>query len=148
MGNPQRVYTEKMTSYMEEKSGKGQSHGVHVVGNRQHVFEVMLRDKGGIGIGRQKITMKCRLWLTDNKYECTCNKPSLMHLSCSHVLAYCAKGSVESEYFVSLYYRKEVVQSTWCHELLGWRAVKDFMKLLENGLYWIPDPNSKVNTKG
>ena len=60
-GTHKGLYTEKITSYMEEKSGKGKSHRVHVVGNRQHVVEVMLHDKGGVGIGRQEITMECRL---------------------------------------------------------------------------------------
>ena len=92
--------------------------------------------------------MERRLWPDDNKCECTCNKPSLMHLPCSHVLACCAKGSIESEYFVSPYYRKKAVQSTWSRELLGWRAMKDFMKLPKNHSFWIPDPNNKVDTMG
>ena len=92
--------------------------------------------------------MECRLWPAENMCECTCNKPSLMHLFCSHVLAYYLKGNIESEYFVSPYYCKEAVESTWCGELLGWRAVMDFTKPPQNSLSWIPDPNSKVDTKG
>ena len=33
MANPQWVYTTNIMSYMEEKSEKGKSHRVHIVGN-------------------------------------------------------------------------------------------------------------------
>ena len=39
---------------------------VFYVGNPDLVYEVYLRDKGGLGIGPSEITMECRLWPSEN----------------------------------------------------------------------------------
>ena len=60
--NPQMTYSWKISAYIEEKSAKGSLHRVFPIGNQDLVYEVMLRDKGGLGTGPSDITMECQLW--------------------------------------------------------------------------------------
>jgi len=53
------TYLAKIFVYIEEKSAKGSLHMVFYVGNPDLVYEVYLRDKGGLGIGPSEITMEC-----------------------------------------------------------------------------------------
>jgi hypothetical protein len=87
--NPNTPYCEKIAKYMEKKIEKGRGHMVVAIGNKELRFEVRLQtDKFGTGnimrthevkIGTEEIPT-C---------ECTCNKPKLLYLPCSHVLAAC-----------------------------------------------------------
>jgi len=52
-----------MTEILEKISAKGTLHRVEFMGNQDFVFEVMVRDKGGVGIGSSTVTMECQLWL-------------------------------------------------------------------------------------
>ena len=52
------IFSEDST-YIKEKSAKGSLHMVFYVGNPDLVYEVYLRDKGGLGIGPSEITMEC-----------------------------------------------------------------------------------------
>jgi len=56
--NPQMTYSWKISAYIEEKSAKGSLHRVFHVGNQDLVYEVMVRDKGGLGTGPSEITME------------------------------------------------------------------------------------------
>jgi hypothetical protein len=35
---------------------------------------------------------------------CTCQKPQLIGISCSHILAYCAQGAITSNGYVTHFY--------------------------------------------
>jgi len=62
---------------------------------------------------------------------------------------YAARGKegIEGTY-VSSYYLKEAVLTTWSGELRGWRALADFTKPPANGPDWIPDPDTKIIHRG
>ena len=93
------------------------------------------------------MTMECQLWPETNQCVCTCNKPELLHIPCSHVYAARGKAGIVGTY-VSPYYLKEAVLATWSGELHGWRALANFTKPLANGLDWIPDPDTKIIHRG
>jgi disulfide oxidoreductase YuzD len=57
--NPQMVYCKEMIAIIEEISAKGTQHRVEWIGNQDFVFEVMVREKGGVGIGSAMVTMEC-----------------------------------------------------------------------------------------
>ena len=65
------MYCNKMTEILEKISAKGTLHRVEFMGNQDFVFEVTVRDKGGVGIGSSTVTMECQLWQESNKYECS-----------------------------------------------------------------------------
>ena len=93
------------------------------------------------------MTMECQLWPETNQCVCTCNKPELLHIPCSHVYAAREKAGIEGTY-VSPYYLKEAVLATWSGELHGWRALADFTRPPVNGPDWIPDPDTKIIHRG
>ena len=51
-----------MTEILEKISAKGMLHRVVCIGNQDFVFEVMVREKGGVSIGSSTVTMECQLW--------------------------------------------------------------------------------------
>ena len=53
------MYCNKMTEILEKISAKGTLHRVEFMGNQDFVFEVTVREKGGVGIGSSMVTMEC-----------------------------------------------------------------------------------------
>ena len=58
--------------------------------------------------------------------ECTCNKPKLLHVPCSHVLASLAQVGVCSTSYVAPVYLKQNIELTWTGEFYGFMARGDF----------------------
>ena len=96
--NPQMVYCTNMTEILEKISAKVMLHRVEFVGNQDFVFEVMVREKGGVGIDSSMVTMECQLLSETNKCMCSYNKPELLHMPCSHVYAADGKAGIEGTY--------------------------------------------------
>jgi len=120
---------------------KARSHTVMVVGNRELRFKVRLpTDKFGVGnpMRTHKVTIT-----TEGRpaCQCTCNKPKLLHLPCSHVLAVCGQLQMDYTPFVSDYYLKESVLNTWGGELLGFRVVDNFNTVNPAEMRYITHPN-------
>jgi len=88
--SPQFVYCKKMTEIIDKISAKGTLHRVHFIGNQDYFFKVSVRDNGGVGMGSSMVTMECQFWPETNTCVCSCNKPKLLHMPCSHV--YAARG--------------------------------------------------------
>ena len=114
------VYCRKMTEIIDKISAKAALHRVHFMGNQDYFFEVSVRDKGAVGMGSSTVTMECQLWPETNTCVCSCNKPKLLHIPCSHVYAAHGKAGIAGTY-VSPYFLKEVVTATWSGELRGCR---------------------------
>jgi hypothetical protein len=47
---------------------------------------------------------------------CTCQKPQLTSIHCSHILACCAQGGISSNGYVAHFYRVNVLLATWAPE--------------------------------
>jgi hypothetical protein len=92
------VYCKEMTAIIKKISAMGMLHQVEWIGNQDFVFEVTVREKGGFGINSAMVTMECQLWPENNKCKCTCNKPELLHIPCSHVYAAREKAGIEGTY--------------------------------------------------
>ena len=116
--SPQFVYYNKMTEIIDKISAKGTLHRVHFIGNQDYFFKVSVRDNGGVGMGRSMVTMECQFWPETNICVCSCNKPKLLHMPCSHVYVARGKAGISGMY-VSPYYLKEAVMATWSSELYG-----------------------------
>ena len=52
-----------------------------------------------------------------NEVFCSCQKPSLFHIPCSHLIAACSLAGVQAELFVSPYFTKQAAVQTWSHEV-------------------------------
>ena len=146
--NPQTPYCSKITAYMQAKTEKAQSHTVFVMGNTEHRFDVVLRDRAGVGTARSLVTHEVCLGDHVNEPSCTCNKLKLLHKPCSHVLAACGTIHMDPSNFISEYFMKERVQQAWFGELRGFRAVGNFAILDIAERTWIPDIGLLKGGKG
>ena len=85
----------------------------------------------------EKVKIGNEVWPT---CECTCNKPKLLHLPCSHVLAACRQLRLNAISFVSPYYMKEAVINTWTGEMMGFRSMGNFNTVTPGERVYIPAP--------
>ena len=148
MNNPNTPYCEKITEYMDKKMAKARNHAVQAIGNQERRFEVRLPyDK--FGCGNQLRTHEVRIGNEARPTcQCTCNKPALLHLPCSHVLAACGLLGLSAVSFVSPYFLKESVLHTWTGEMVGFRAVGNFNTVDPAERQFIPDPRLLRSGRG
>ena len=78
----------------------------------------------------------------DGKVFCSCMKPKLLILPYSHLIAACAESELQPGVFVSPYFSKKAVVSTWGHEVYGIGIVGPFIQDNEDKIF-IPDPATK-----
>jgi len=107
----------------------------------EHRFEVLYKDRTGRGIRRDRVVQEALIRADGNAF-CSCMKPKLLHLPCSHLIAACAESGLLPGVFVSPYFRKEAALSTWGHEIYGIGIVGPFIEDNEPKLY-VPDPDGK-----
>jgi hypothetical protein len=125
---------------MADKMEKARSHTVVAIDNQERRFEVRLpTDKFGRGneLRTHEVKIGNEQWPT---CDCTCNKPKLLHLPCSHVLAACGQLGMDAISFVSPYFLKESVLNTWTGEMMGFRAMGNFNTVNPAERQYIPDP--------
>jgi hypothetical protein len=75
----------------------------------------------------------------------------LLHLPCSLVIAACADIRHPVDIYVSHYFRKETIASTWQYEIYGFRLVGSFTETANPVIYiyiYIPDPKSSRVKRG
>nr|ABA99727.1 Transposable element protein, putative, MuDR [Oryza sativa Japonica Group] len=80
------VFGNVVTKYMEDKIKKARRHRVVAQGTQVHRYEIMCVDRSRRGIYRKQAVQECVL-KADGGCTCSCMKPKLHHLPCSHVLA-------------------------------------------------------------
>ncbi|KAK1694130.1 hypothetical protein QYE76_010827 [Lolium multiflorum] len=140
VNKPATPYCSKIMEYMHKKKEKAKHLAVVQIGNVERRFEVRLpTDRFGCGNPQRTHDVKIgnEEWPT---CECTCNKPKLLHLPCSHVLAVCGVLGMSEISFVSPYYLKEAVLNTWTGELEGFRSMGNFNTVNPGDRRYIPDP--------
>jgi hypothetical protein len=148
MNYPDTPYCERVMHYMAAKIEKSRLHTVIAIGNQERRYEVRLpTDKFGTAseMRTQEVKIGNEAW---PMCECSCNKPKLFHLPCSHVLAVCGQLKMDAISFVSEYYLKESVLNTWTCEMFGFRVVGNFNKLDPADREYIPDPGLLRTSRG
>src|SRR5438105_982296 len=105
VNNPAMVFENRITEYMHKKITKAQQHNVRPMGTRKQRFEVACKDRSRRGVRRERVLQECLL-REDGTAACTCHKPKLLHLPCSHVIAACVESGVQPRSFVSPYFTK------------------------------------------
>ena len=135
-----------VTKYMEEKIAKGQRHRVVAQGTKVHRYEVMCVDRSRRGINRKQAVQECVL-KEDGRCSCSCMKPKLRHLPCSHVLAAAGDCGIIPDVYVSHYFRKEAIFHTWSEEIYGF-GISGSYTTLRPQVFYIPDPSKLRGKKG
>jgi hypothetical protein len=141
MNSPTTLYCSMVMKYMANKMEKGRHLAIVHIGNEEKRFEVSLpTDKFGCGneLRTHDVKIGNEEWPT---CECTCNKPKLIHLPCSHVLVVCGELGMLKISFVSPYYLKEAILSTWMGEMVGFRSVGNFNTINLGERRYIPYPS-------
>src|SRR5438552_11134304 len=146
LNNPGMLFGYRITDYMDKKITKAQQHNVRPMGTRQQRFEVACKDRSCRGVRRERVVQECLL-REDGTAACTCHKPKLLHLPCSHVIAACVESGVQPTTFVSPYFTKEAVACTWDQEIYGIGVFGTFTQNRSEPCY-ILDPETKKKGPG
>jgi hypothetical protein len=141
MQDSRLVFCARVSEYMKKKIEKAPTHRVLPVGTKEQRFRVACKDRTGCGIRRDRVVQET-LITEDGKVFCTCRKPQLIHLPCSHVIASCQESGLAASSFVSPYFRKEVAVETWGHEIYDIGIVGPFVTENHHKTY-VPHPDLK-----
>ncbi|XP_021727154.1 uncharacterized protein LOC110694285 [Chenopodium quinoa] len=112
------AYSPKVTSIMEKNIAKARYHKVEAYNRRLHIYQV--ETKRGDRIGRKgghRHTVNFQL------RTCTCNKPRIFHLPCSHVLAVCVKYSISERPWVDRVLQSEAYANTYAPQFSQDRTI-------------------------
>jgi hypothetical protein len=146
MQDPDRYLRKMMTEYMTKKAVSAQLHHVRQCGTQELKFEVAPKDRARRGMRRQTPLKECILKF-DRTCCCSCMRPKLQHISYFYVMAVCADIRHPVDIYVSHYFRKETIASTWQHEIYGFRMVGSFTETTNHVIY-IPDTGSARVNRG
>jgi len=119
---------------MQQKIEKAKLHRVISTGTMEHRFEVLCKDRTGRGIHRDRVVQESLITVYGKAF-CSCMKPKLLYLPCSHLIAACAEFGLQPGVFVSPYFSKEVAVSTWGHEVYGIGIVGPFIQDNEDKMF-------------
>lgn len=146
MADNNLLFSAMMTKYIKDKTVKALDHRVKPAGTRERRFEVACADKGRRGIDRRRVVQVCVLNF-NGLCSCSCNKPELLHRPCSHVLAACGECGILPNEFVSPYFRKEAIFSTWDSEIYGFAISGQYTGTRPN-IEFVPAPGLLRGEKG
>ena len=141
MSNPQIEFCTRVMEYMENKASKAKLHRVQSMGTHEQRFQVACKDRTGRGVHRKRVVQEC-LFRPDGGVYCSCMKPNLLHLPCSHVIAACGECGLQPRVFVSSYFSKESALNTWWQEIHGVGILGPFTEE-NNPKMYEPDPATK-----
>lgn len=150
MADNQKVYSTKMTEYLEKAQRKALLHWpepqpLHCPAG----FEVQWKydiqcnakaQKGGNERRRQIVI------LVNEMCKCSCQKPQLLQKPCTHVIAaYFATRGWHWGRYVPRYYFKQTILDTWNHTLEGYLFIGSFIQDPKENATYIPDPNLEMS---
>jgi hypothetical protein len=145
MQDRDRYFEKMMTEYMTKKAASARLH--HVRHTTQELkFEVSSKDRARRGMRRQTPVKECILKF-DGTCCCSCMRPKLLHVPYSHVMTACADIKHLVDIYVSHYFRKETIASTWQYEIYGFRLIGSFTETA-NPVIYILDPRSARVKRG
>ena len=141
LNSPQVTFCSRISEYMNKKTLKAHNHNVTPMGTMERRYEVACNDRSRRGVRRERVVQECLL-RDDGTAVCTCHKPRLLHVPCSHVIAACQETGIRSSCYVSPYFKKEAVQSVWAQEVYGMGILGPFTQK-HVPTFYIPDPETK-----
>ena len=94
ISNHQIQFCTRVTQYMQPKIENAKLHRVISTDTMEHRFEVLCNDRTSRGIRRDSVVQES-LITVDGKAFCSCIKPKLLHLPCSHLIAACAESGLQ-----------------------------------------------------
>jgi hypothetical protein len=146
VNNQHLVFGKNITDYMKKKMEKAKQHDVVVMGTQERRYEVVCKGRVRCAMRMERVVRECVI-RTDGTCICSCQKPRCFHLPCSHVLAAVAMCNSDPNIYVSPYYLKGTIQSTWAFEVYRIATFGTFTATRNPPMY-IPDPRTMRVKKG
>ncbi|XP_021724760.1 uncharacterized protein LOC110692084 [Chenopodium quinoa] len=105
-------YPPKVIAILEKNTATARYHRVEAYNRRLHIYQVTTEKGERFGCkGGHKHTVNFQL------LTCTCNKPKIFHLPCSHVLAVCATYSLSERPWVDPSLQSKAYTDTYAAQL-------------------------------
>ena len=98
-------------------------------------------DRARAGVLSERVTQEL-LIQHNGPPLCSCRKPSLLHLPCSHLIAACSVAALQPSAFVSPYFTKDAAVVTWSQEVYSVEILGPFTEDRHQKMY-IPDEATK-----
>jgi hypothetical protein len=150
MRNTQMRYCTNMTDHLSNAQGKALKHKVTVQPLHQSddneiiwSYEVECEGKIRLGPSREKTYQVAEVGKQICK--CTCRKPQLLHIPCSHVIVICYElQQFNFHRYVTWYFTKESVRNIWNRTIQGYLVQVFFTENPKENDVHIPnsDPQS------
>lgn len=137
------VYSKHTTDLIERRRLKENTHTVHPFRPEQR-YEVITPERlvGTTIKGGRKHVVR----MNGTRCTCTCLKPKLTGIPCSHVFAVCGTQGIQSNQFIHPYYRASVLLQTWSPDFNPFGNPDSWPRY--NGPRMIPDSHKYVVKKG
>jgi hypothetical protein len=96
-------FSSKVEEIIEKRRGKAHHHHTRIFDLQTNEFEIRCKCRYASSYSAGDTIQQCKL--RSNEATCTCNKPKLQHIPCSHVITACRdmSGNDASQY-ISLFY--------------------------------------------
>ena len=139
------VFSKKVEEIISQKRGKAQAHRTRIYDRGNNKFEVQCRRRYASGYSAGDTVQQCELGA--DKAICSCNKPMLHHIPCSHVFAACRDmGGNDGSQYVSWYYTAAALRNTWRPKMSSFMVGSNYKEL--NGPKWVPYPVTRRTEPG
>ena len=124
---------------------KAHHHRSRIFDLQTNEFEIRCKRRYASAYNAGDTVQQCKLG--SNEATCTCNKPKLHHIPCSHVIAACRDmGSNDASQYVSPFYTAEALQNTWRSKMRSYATGSNYKEI--EGPTWIPYPQAKRTEPG
>jgi hypothetical protein len=138
-GNSAAAYDTRFSSKVEEilkkRRGKAHHHRTRIFDLQTNEFEIQCKRRYASAYSDGDTIQQCQL--RSNEATCTCNKPKLQHISCSHIIAACKDmGGNDASQYISLFYTTDALKNTLRLKMRSFATGSNY-KAIE-GPIWIP----------
>jgi hypothetical protein len=102
-------FSSKVEEILEKRRGKSHHHRTRIFDLQTNEFEIRCKCRYVFAYSAGDTIQQCQL--RSNEATCTCNKPKLQHILCSHVIAACKDmGGNDASQYISLFYNAEALK--------------------------------------
>ena len=138
-------FSPRVESIIEKRKAKAQFHRTRIFDLGNNEFEVMCRRRYASGYSAGDTVQQCQLGA--DVVRCTCNKPKLHHIPCSHVFAACKNmGGNDAAHYISSYFTVEALRNTWTPKLHSFNIGVKYKEI--EGPTWVPYPLARRTEPG
>jgi hypothetical protein len=135
----------KVEEILEKRRGKAHHHRTRMFDLQTNEFEIRCKRRYASAYSAGDTIQQCQL--RSNEATCTCNKPKLQHIPCSHVIAACKDmGDNDASQYISLFYTAEALKNTWRPKMRSYATSSNY-KAIE-GPTWIPYRSRGTRMRG